>query len=120
MRSAADSVPGRPWLIRMPAVPVQETEYCRVDDRSHLETTEPIVSRSEATGSRPDHVPHTQVARGPTVDDQLCIGCGTCLRVCPRGAISMDGGVASIDPSLCAGCAVCMPVCPVNAIVVNR
>ena len=55
------------------------------------------------------------------VDEQLCTGCGTCVDVCPFGAISMhtrEGllDLSEIDPLLCAGCGNCVVACPVKAI----
>ncbi|MGQ4871293.1 MAG: 4Fe-4S binding protein [Candidatus Thorarchaeota archaeon] len=51
----------------------------------------------------------------PQVNDS-CIGCGTCVRACPMGAIAMVDGIAKVDPKICARCGVCISVCPVNAI----
>ena len=52
------------------------------------------------------------------IDQEKCIGCGTCYNwfACP--AISkVDGSnKAVIDPSLCVGCGSCVIICPVNAI----
>ena len=47
-----------------------------------------------------------------------CIGCSTCARQCPTGAIY---GVAkkrfNVDPHQCISCGTCGRACPVNAIV---
>lgn len=45
-----------------------------------------------------------------------CIGCGSCQKVCPEGAISREKGKASVAAELCIGCGECMTVCPENAI----
>ena len=52
------------------------------------------------------------------VDQLRCIGCGQCVPLCPMGAVSLDGGKASIDPNECAECSVCLRsrICPVDAI----
>ena len=50
------------------------------------------------------------------VNKKICIGCGTCMAVCPEGAISFENGVAKIDPKKCAKCGLCASVCPVQAI----
>ena len=46
-----------------------------------------------------------------------CLGYGDCMRVCPRGAISIsEAGIASINPRLCLGCGICARECP-NGII---
>ncbi|MDD3930877.1 MAG: RnfABCDGE type electron transport complex subunit B [Clostridiaceae bacterium] len=46
-----------------------------------------------------------------------CIGCRRCFKVCPSGAITMDGPLAVIDPNLCTHCNKCLEVCPTHAIL---
>lgn len=41
-----------------------------------------------------------------------CIGLGTCVRVCPVGAIRVCDGVAAVDYRLCIGCGLCAASCP--------
>ena len=41
-----------------------------------------------------------------------CIGLGTCVSVCPMGAISVVDGVARVDYKKCEGCGVCVFACP--------
>ena len=54
------------------------------------------------------------------VDEDKCIGCGKCAKVCNFGAISLQGEgkekKAHIAPSLCRDCGACAEVCPVGAI----
>ena len=58
-----------------------------------------------------------EVAVGPyTVIADQCIGCGSCLPVCPVSAITLNG-VASIDGLVCIGCGACPATCPTEAIV---
>ncbi len=45
-----------------------------------------------------------------------CLGFGSCVTVCPVGAISVDTGVAVIDPEKCGGCGSCVQECPKNVI----
>jgi Na+-translocating ferredoxin:NAD+ oxidoreductase RNF subunit RnfB len=45
-----------------------------------------------------------------------CLGRGDCERVCPQGAICIDGGAARIDPRKCIGCGICARQCPKNII----
>jgi NADPH-dependent glutamate synthase beta subunit-like oxidoreductase/NAD-dependent dihydropyrimidine dehydrogenase PreA subunit len=55
-----------------------------------------------------------------TVDEEVCRGCGRCIRVCPYQAISfkknpVGGWYAVVDEALCKGCGNCISVCPSNA-----
>lgn len=44
-----------------------------------------------------------------------CIGCRTCLAVCPNGALSVNPDGISIDRNLCDGCGTCASECPSTA-----
>ncbi len=55
------------------------------------------------------------------VDQELCIGCGRCVEVCPFNAISLlenDVGEPKsfINTAMCKGCGLCAAVCPNTAI----
>ena len=50
------------------------------------------------------------------VNNDKCIGCGTCVDICPVQAISMVDGVAHIDKEICISCGSCLGACPVSAI----
>jgi len=50
------------------------------------------------------------------IDESRCTGCGSCLDVCPREAISINRGVAVIDASICNDCGSCFSVCPQGAV----
>lgn len=53
------------------------------------------------------------------VDQKYCVACGTCIKVCPRQAISVPYGInAVVDSSLCIGCGLCAKACPASAIKV--
>ena len=46
-----------------------------------------------------------------------CIGCGTCLEVCPNSALSQNPlGEIQIDRELCQSCGECAAACPANAL----
>jgi Na+-translocating ferredoxin:NAD+ oxidoreductase RNF subunit RnfB len=51
------------------------------------------------------------------IDQDACIGCGTCVERCPTDAIKLDeNGKAERDESSCFGCGVCVRFCPEEAI----
>ena len=52
----------------------------------------------------------------PVVDPELCIGCGSCVRICAHGGPSVVNGKAGIDHSKCVGCGRCLAICPRDAI----
>ncbi|MDD1667836.1 MAG: DUF362 domain-containing protein [Methanomicrobiales archaeon] len=47
----------------------------------------------------------------PVVVPEKCRGCGTCVEVCPEGALSLVNEKARLDPETCDGCGECMAVC---------
>ena len=52
-----------------------------------------------------------------TVDQALCVRCGRCAAVCPRGLIHLDGDwPQSQAEELCIACGQCVAVCPVAAL----
>ncbi|MGA2093414.1 MAG: DUF362 domain-containing protein [Sedimentisphaerales bacterium] len=52
----------------------------------------------------------------PSVDADKCVGCGTCYRYCPEGAITIKDLKSHIDQDKCIGCAECLAVCRFEAI----
>jgi heterodisulfide reductase subunit A len=55
------------------------------------------------------------------VDEELCIGCGRCVEVCPFEAIALVENEkreykSSINDAICKGCGTCASVCPNLAI----
>lgn len=51
------------------------------------------------------------------VDEAVCTGCGTCVKLCPYNAIAKDEqGIARVKDVLCKGCGVCAASCPEKAI----
>ena len=50
------------------------------------------------------------------VDREKCIGCESCIAVCPVGALNMVDGKANIDQDTCIACGACIGECPVEAI----
>jgi NADPH-dependent glutamate synthase beta subunit-like oxidoreductase/coenzyme F420-reducing hydrogenase delta subunit len=48
----------------------------------------------------------------------LCVGCLTCVRVCPYEIPKLnEEGIAEIDPRDCQGCGICAAECPARAII---
>ena len=60
--------------------------------------------------------------RYASVNRKDCVACGTCIRTCPRQAISVFRGCyAAVDTELCVGCGLCTKVCPTGCIeLMNR
>ncbi|MCD7708292.1 MAG: DUF362 domain-containing protein [Clostridiales bacterium] len=53
----------------------------------------------------------------PEVDESLCVGCGSCQKICAHGApIMQDNKKIKIDWDRCVGCGRCLAVCPKDAI----
>ena len=44
-----------------------------------------------------------------------CVHCGTCVDVCPAGALQMIGGRVEYDPARCVQCDACLKHCPHGA-----
>lgn len=50
------------------------------------------------------------------VSPAKCIGCGDCVKACPKAAHTFLDGVHSFDREKCAGCGLCVPGCPAEAL----
>lgn len=51
------------------------------------------------------------------VDRKICVACGACTKVCPRGAITVYRGCyALVDGGKCVGCGLCGKTCPAGCI----
>ncbi|RLI70631.1 disulfide reductase [Archaeoglobales archaeon] len=50
------------------------------------------------------------------VDEEKCIGCGLCMKVCNFNAVFMEDKKARIDANACVMCGVCVAACPADAI----
>jgi len=67
----------------------------------------------------------TAGGRVAVVNESLCTGCLTCVRVCPFGVPQIKAaltgvgnimGAAYIEPAICQGCGSCAAECPARAI----
>jgi heterodisulfide reductase subunit A-like polyferredoxin len=55
-----------------------------------------------------------------SINEDLCRGCGRCVKACPYRAISfhtnsLGSGYAVVDEALCKGCGNCISICPCDA-----
>jgi uncharacterized Fe-S center protein len=72
-----------------------------------------------AMGCSPPAGKQEQHSARPLNVEGRCIGCGKCMVVCPRQAISLEDGRGVIDRDQCIGCFECMTVCPEHAIDID-
>jgi ferredoxin len=53
-------------------------------------------------------------------DPEHCVGCGTCVTVCPQGVFGLDNGRARIvDRDACMECGACARNCPAGTVRVQ-
>ncbi len=52
----------------------------------------------------------------PSVNQEVCIGCGRCIKICAHDAPSITNRKAGIDQDKCVGCGRCIGICPTDAI----
>ncbi len=54
----------------------------------------------------------------PTIDEDKCIGCDICVKVCPKGPLELNenGKAVLTDEQGCMSCYSCAQQCPVDAI----
>lgn len=63
----------------------------------------------------PDLAERTMKTKRLLIQD-FCQGCGSCVEICPNGAMSVVEGKARNDKTKCILCGYCAPVCPQFAI----
>lgn len=64
-----------------------------------------------------------------TFNEELCKGCGLCVKACPKGIIALKKDKINakgyhpaevVDSEKCIGCAFCATMCPDTVITVER
>ncbi|MCJ7694081.1 MAG: 4Fe-4S binding protein, partial [Anaerolineaceae bacterium] len=79
-------------------------------------------STKELVGVALKHITTTEeMAKLPPVvailDEDLCVGCGNCVKVCGYDAIEMnEKNIAKMNIDNCDGCGLCVQVCPNSAL----
>jgi len=68
-------------------------------------------------GVMPLHTISSYLAK---VDEEVCIGCGTCVEKCPMETIDLEDSIANVNDEKCIGCGVCAHHCPEEAIFLER
>lgn len=54
------------------------------------------------------------------VDEESCVGCGTCVKKCQFDALALHDGHVVVDAAACMGCGICVNACPQNALTLER
>jgi Na+-translocating ferredoxin:NAD+ oxidoreductase RNF subunit RnfB len=54
------------------------------------------------------------------MDEELCVGCESCIDRCHFGALSMKEGIAQVNEDYCMGCGLCVSTCSTGAISLIR
>ena len=59
----------------------------------------------------------TKPRKKARIKQSLCVSCGSCVKVCPRDALSIVMGLfAAVDDTRCIGCGKCAKECPASII----
>jgi len=65
-------------------------------------------------------IPRDKIPWKPSIDSDVCTGCGQCLENCPNGVYKINsetGKPEVVDPDNCVVlCKTCTSLCPVGAI----
>ncbi len=82
-----------------------------VKKNSLLGTEEEIVPILDVGG-----IPH--FSKGMVLNTSLCPpGCSECAEVCPREALTVEGGFVKLDRARCLSCSHCEDACPVSGAI---
>jgi len=77
-----------------------------------------VSSAALAVRSLYKHPPESTMGKAEIHFTGHCVGCLTCFRSCPYGAISLSPKVA-VNPQACEGCGICTAECPRFTIKLN-
>ena len=86
-------------------------------DTEHVpRTRKPRAAGTEPGGAEPTPTPPASVH--PVINENRCIGCGSCLDACPEGDVIgiVDFETRLVNPSRCMGHGACAAACPMDAI----
>ena len=72
-----------------------------------------------AMGCAPPEGKRAQHNARPFTIPEKCTGCATCMKICPKDAITVEKKKSVIDLERCIGCFECMHACPEHAIDIN-
>ena len=62
-----------------------------------------------------------KIRRFAVIDEAHCVACGSCMKVCPKGAVTVPKGItANVDPDKCIGCGLCAKACPASVIHIEK
>jgi ferredoxin len=81
-----------------------------------LSTVSPASARRK---SQPKPLPKAgEIGPHRYIDQSLCIGCGSCVPLCPVEAITLGEETSTINPNECSECGTCYraEICPVDAL----
>jgi len=59
------------------------------------------------------------VAFAPRIESLACSGCDACTRICPHGAIAVQGDSYAIEPARCTNCRLCVDICAEGAVEIK-
>lgn len=54
------------------------------------------------------------------INENKCIGCSHCMKICPTEAIRVYDGKAHISESRCIDCGKCFKICPTRAVYIKQ
>jgi len=65
-------------------------------------------------------LPSRKARYGMKIEEEKCISCGKCMKVCPAVAIAKEEKKFSITTNDCLVCRACVEACPVDAIAYHK
>lgn len=61
-----------------------------------------------------------RIKKKAIIDENYCVACGTCTKVCPLQIIKIEHGIfAKVNLEKCVGCAKCAKACPASVIEIK-